>query len=74
MYGFNVMGGYSDKLSYEERWQVIHHIRALQAASKNLVYSEKENTLTNSIAKLEAVKSTVNVATPVVTPPVKKNK
>ncbi|MBX7164279.1 MAG: cytochrome c [Saprospiraceae bacterium] len=74
MYGFNVMGGYSDKLSYEERWQVIHHIRALQAASKNLVYSEKENTLTNSIAKLEAVKSTVNVATPVVAPPVKKNK
>ena len=27
MYGKNVMGGYADKLSYEERWQVIHHIR-----------------------------------------------
>ncbi len=31
MYGKNVMGGYSDKLSFEERWQVIHYIRALQA-------------------------------------------
>ncbi len=30
MYGKNVMGGYADKLSYEERWQVIHHIRSLQ--------------------------------------------
>jgi len=30
VYGKNVMGGYTDKLSYEERWQVIHHIRALQ--------------------------------------------
>ena len=31
MYGKNVMGGYADKLSYEERWQVIHYIRSLQA-------------------------------------------
>jgi outer membrane protein OmpA-like peptidoglycan-associated protein len=30
MYGKNVMGSYKDKLSYEERWQVIHHIRKLQ--------------------------------------------
>lgn len=45
MYGKNVMGGYTDKLSYEERWQVIHYIRSLQAASKKLVYNEKENTL-----------------------------
>ncbi len=30
MYGKNVMGGYADKLSYEERWQVIHYIRSLQ--------------------------------------------
>lgn len=30
MYGKNVMGGYSDKLSFEERWQVIHYIRSLQ--------------------------------------------
>ncbi len=31
MYGKNVMGGYADKLSFEERWQVISYIRALQA-------------------------------------------
>ncbi|MBP6396616.1 MAG: cytochrome c [Saprospiraceae bacterium] len=48
MYGRNVMGGYSDKLSYKERWEVIHYIRSLQATSKNLVYSEKANTL-NSV-------------------------
>jgi len=30
MHGKNVMGSYKDKLSYEERWQVIHHIRKLQ--------------------------------------------
>jgi mono/diheme cytochrome c family protein len=44
MYGKNAMGGYSDKLSYEERWQVIHYIRSLQAASKGLEYSETANT------------------------------
>ncbi len=47
MYGRNVMGGYSDKLSFEERWQVIHYIRSLQAKSKSLDYSEKANTLSN---------------------------
>jgi hypothetical protein len=30
MYGKNVMGGYADKLSYEERWHVINYIRSLQ--------------------------------------------
>lgn len=45
MHGKNVMGGYADKLSYEERWQVIHYIRALQAKDRKLVYSETENTL-----------------------------
>jgi mono/diheme cytochrome c family protein len=47
MYGKNVMGGYSDKLSFEERWQVIHYIRSLQAKSKSLEYSETANTLSN---------------------------
>lgn len=47
MYGKNVMGGYSDKLSFEERWQVLHYIRSLQAKSKNLEYSETANTLSN---------------------------
>lgn len=45
MYGKNVMGGYADKLSYEERWQVIHYIRHLQAKEKGLAYNSEENTL-----------------------------
>jgi mono/diheme cytochrome c family protein len=45
MYGKNVMGGYSDKLSFEERWSVIHYIRSLQAKNVSKVYSEEENTL-----------------------------
>lgn len=45
MYGKNVMGSHADKLSFEERWQVIHYIRSLQAASRNLKYNEKINTL-----------------------------
>jgi len=49
MYGKNVMGSHADKLSYEERWQVIHYIRSLQAKEQGLVYNEKENTFTNDI-------------------------
>jgi mono/diheme cytochrome c family protein len=45
MYGKNVMGGYADKLSYEERWDVVHYIRSCQAAEKKLEYSEAQNTL-----------------------------
>lgn len=48
MHGKNVMGAYADKLSYEERWQVIHYIRSLQAKERNLAYNEEENTLNNS--------------------------
>lgn len=48
MYGKNLMGGYSDKLSYKERWQVIQYIRSLQAASKKLEYGEEANTLNNT--------------------------
>lgn len=47
IHGRNLMGGYSDKLSYEERWNVIHYIRSLQAATKKLEYSEKANTFNN---------------------------
>lgn len=43
MYGKNVMGNYADKLSFEERWQVIHYIRACQAGEKKLDYNEKWN-------------------------------
>lgn len=45
MYGKNVMGGYKDKLSFEERWQVIHYIRSLQAKEKQLVYNDSLNSL-----------------------------
>jgi mono/diheme cytochrome c family protein len=45
MHGKNVMGGYSDKISYEERWNVIHYIRSLQAKELKLTYSQLENTL-----------------------------
>ncbi|MEM8909286.1 MAG: cytochrome c [Bacteroidota bacterium] len=45
IYGKNVMGGYADKLSYEERWNVIHYIRSLQAKDRKLVYNSEMNTL-----------------------------
>jgi len=45
MYGKGVMGSYADKISYEERWQVIHWVRALQAKDDKLEYSETANTL-----------------------------
>ncbi len=48
MHGKNLMGGYDDKLSFEERWQVLHYIRSLQAKAKNLEYSPAKNTLTNN--------------------------
>lgn len=47
IYGKNMMGAYAEKLSYEERWQVIHYIRQLQAKSKSLKYDETGNTLSN---------------------------
>ena len=45
MYGKNVMGGYADKISYEERWNVIHYIRSLQAKSNGTEYNAGSNTL-----------------------------
>jgi cytochrome c553 len=44
MYGKNVMQQHRDKLSYQERWNVIHYIRSMQAAAKTLKYDESENT------------------------------
>lgn len=49
MYGLNVMGSYADKLSYEERWRVIQHIRSLQAKASKLEYSEAKNTLNSDV-------------------------
>ena len=47
MYGKNVMGAYKDKLSFEERWNVIHYIRSLQAKELKLEYNQMSNTLNN---------------------------
>jgi mono/diheme cytochrome c family protein len=58
IYGKNLMGGYADKLSHEERWNVIQYIRSLQAAGKGLVYSATENTF-NSDLPLAMVKHEV---------------
>jgi len=60
IYGKNVMGGYSDKLSFEERWQVIHYIRSLQASSKSLAYTEKSNTLNPAFGKPARQTTAVN--------------
>ena len=42
------MGGYADKLSYEERWQVVHYVRSLQADTYDKEYNQYVNTL-NSV-------------------------
>ena len=47
MYGKNLMGAYKDKLSYRERWEVIHYIRSLQAKEYKVAYNQFENTLNN---------------------------
>lgn len=61
MYGKNLMAGYADKLSYEERWQVIHYIRSLQAASQKKEYSEKANTFTTVDIPASTLKSKESV-------------
>lgn len=43
-YGYNAMGAYKDKMNYEERWQVIHYIRALQAKDAGKEYAFDSNT------------------------------
>jgi mono/diheme cytochrome c family protein len=55
MHGKNLMGSYADKLSYEERWDVIQYIRSLQAATKKLEYSSKANTLNTTDTPLSMV-------------------
>jgi len=48
MYGYNAMGAYKDKINYEERWQVIHFIRSLQAKDVEKEYNQDVNTLNPS--------------------------
>ena len=59
MYGLNVMGGYSDKMSYEERWNVIHYIRSVQAGLREAEYSESANTLNTAAIPGASVVKTV---------------
>lgn len=54
MYGKNVMGAYADKLNFEERWQVIHYIRSLQAKERKQEYSAEANTFNTAYGMPEA--------------------
>ncbi len=59
MHGKNVMGAYKDKLSFEERWQVIHYIRSLQFGDeyKPKAYTVAFDSSTVSEAITEALES-----------------
>jgi hypothetical protein len=57
MFGKNVMGSYKDKLSYKERWEVIHYIRSLQAREKSLAYSPDENSLNEYAVPMSQLES-----------------
>jgi mono/diheme cytochrome c family protein len=59
MYGKNVMGSYADKLSYKERWEVIHYIRSLQAQTKKLEYSPSANTFNSEASPWTVVEATM---------------
>ncbi len=65
MHGYNAMGAYKDKINYEERWQVIHYIRALQAKDKGVEYSADANTLNAAFGTpgAEAMKMAADHAT-----------
>ncbi len=68
MYGKNVMGGYPDKLSYEERWQVIHYIRSLQATAKKLAYSPTANTFNSEAMTASALEAILKQNAPAPAP------
>jgi len=59
MHGKNMMGHYKDKLSYEERWQVIHYIRSLQAKSQGREYLATNVTPTPSPTPAEPVERSI---------------
>lgn len=59
MHGKNVMGSYADKLSYKERWNVIHFIRSLQAKERGAKYSAKANTLNDIGVPYSTIKDSV---------------
>ena len=68
MYGKNVMGSYADKLSYEERWDVIHYIRSCEAEVKKLRYDEVWNTFKPKEAVSDSMAKVMSVSRIKVTP------
>ena len=62
IYGKNAMGAYADKLSYEERWQVIHYVRSLQAKELKVEYNQLVNTLNNVDVPAGVIEQPVAVA------------
>ena len=59
IFGKNAMGAYSDKLSYEERWNVIHYIRSLQAKSLKVKYNHEVNEMNPDFGVPEAMVKTM---------------
>jgi len=59
MHGRNVMGSYADKLSYKERWEVIHYIRSMQATSKKMEYSPALNTFNHEATPWATIEATI---------------
>lgn len=59
MHGKGVMGSYADKLSYQERWEVIHYIRSIQAKGAGLPFDvlADDNLSQNFNSALAAAKS-----------------
>ncbi len=70
MYGKNVMGSYADKLSYEERWDVIHYIRSCEAEVKKLQYDEVWNTFKPKEAVTDSLMKVMSAAKTKATQPV----
>ena len=55
------MGAYADKLSYEERWDVIHYIRSLQAKSLKVKYDAESNQLNADFGVPQAMVKKIEV-------------
>jgi hypothetical protein len=49
------MEPYADKLSYQERWEVIHYIRSLQAGTKKLEYTAAANTFNKEAVPMSSL-------------------
>ncbi len=68
MFGKNVMGPYADKLTYQERWEVIHYIRSLQAQDRKAEYSASVNTFNKEATPWVLVDAELKKAAPLAAP------